>query len=108
MESKNLMTLTTENFDETINQDKLTLVDFLAEWCGPCLQQGPIIAELAESVGKTHNIAKLDVDSNQEVAAKYQVTSIPSLLVFKSGKEVKRFVGLQPKSLLEEELAEIA
>jgi len=93
--------LTTSNFDETIKSG-VTLVDFWAEWCGPCKMMAPAIDELATEVGDKATIAKLDVDSQGEVAQKYNVQSIPTLIVFKDGEEAKRFVGVTPKGQLAE------
>ncbi len=94
------LALTKENFDEIINGDKPVLVDFWATWCGPCKMLAPTIEELAEELKDEVVVAKLDVDKAQEIAVKYQVMSIPTLILFKDGKEVKRTVGFQPKAKL--------
>ena len=91
--------LNKDNFDKTIKSG-LVLVDFWAPWCGPCRKQGPIIDELAKEVGKTAIIGKANVDDNQQHAKKYKVSSIPTLIIFKDGKEVERLVGLQEKDVL--------
>ena len=91
--------LTDATFDETI-QSGVALVDFWAPWCGPCKMQGPIIEELAKDFDGKATVAKLEVDENPQTAAKYSVQSIPTLVVFKDGKEVERFVGVQDKDSL--------
>jgi thioredoxin 1 len=87
-----------ENFDEVINGGKPVLVDFWATWCGPCKMLAPVIEEIAEEVKDEVVVAKLDVDKAQEIALRYQVMSIPTLILFKDGKEEKRTVGFQPKA----------
>lgn len=87
------------SFKKTIASG-VTLVDFYADWCGPCRMIAPIIEELsAEFVGKA-TIAKLDIEKAQEVTAEFQVTSIPTIILFKDGNEVKRIVGLRDKDTL--------
>lgn len=96
--------ITSQNFEEEVLKSaKPVLVDFWATWCGPCRRQGPIIDELAE---EGYAVGKVDVDQEQDLAQKYQVMSIPTLLIFKDGKEVNRMVGLTPKNTLKELLAE--
>ncbi len=88
------------NFDQTINSDKPVLVDFWAEWCGPCKMIGPVVEELAGEYEGKAVIAKLNVDENPEVTARYGIRSIPTLLVFKNGQIVDKQVGAVPKSVL--------
>jgi thioredoxin 1 len=83
----------------------VVLVDFWAPWCGPCKMIAPVLEELASELGDKAKIVKVDVDENQEVAAKFEVMSIPSLFVLKNGEVVEQTVGFQPKEALEELLA---
>jgi len=91
--------LDTSNFDETTSSG-VTLVDFWAEWCGPCKMLGPILDEIAEEIGEDAVIAKVDVDEAQELASRYSVRSIPALFVLKDGEVKDQFVGLQDKQTL--------
>tara|TARA_Y100001949_G_C15990076_1_gene332419 strand:- start:2121 stop:2441 length:321 start_codon:yes stop_codon:yes gene_type:complete len=88
------------NFDEVLNKNKVVLVDFWAEWCGPCRMIAPMIEELANEYDGKAVIGKLDVDNNQESSVKFGVRSIPTLLVFKDGELVDRHVGAVPKETL--------
>jgi thioredoxin 1 len=92
------------NFDEAINGDKPVLVDFWAEWCGPCKMIGPVVEELAGDYEGKAVIAKLNVDENPQVTARFGVRSIPTLLVFKNGQVVDKQVGAVPKSVLSQKL----
>ena len=89
---------TSSNFNaEVLSSETPVLVDFWATWCGPCRMQGPIIdARAAEG----YNVGKLDVDENPDIARRYNVMSIPTLILFKNGEEVQRFVGVQTKEKL--------
>lgn len=91
--------LTDSTFGAAISKG-ISLVDFWATWCPPCRMQGPIIEKLAETLDGKAMVAKVDVDQNNEVAGKYDVSSIPTLIIFKDGKEVKRFVGVQQEVAL--------
>jgi thioredoxin 1 len=97
--------LTDQNFEqEVLKSEKPVLVDFWAPWCGPCQMVGPIVEALAEEVKDVAVVGKLNVDENPETATKYGIMSIPSLKVFKDGKVVKEFVGVQQKDALKSSL----
>ncbi len=97
--------ITDATFEEQVlKSDKPVLVDFWAAWCGPCRMVGPIIEELSHEYEGKVVVGKVDVDSNQEFAAKYGVRNIPTVLVFKDGEVVGRQVGVAPKNVYEEAL----
>ena len=100
-------TLTDTTFDEEIaGADQPVLVDFWAEWCGPCKMIAPILDQIAEEQAGKIKIAKLNVDDNPSAARRFDVMSIPTLIVFKDGQPAKRLVGAKPKGALLEELSE--
>ena len=92
--------ITDSNFNEIVTKNDVVLVDFWAEWCGPCRMIAPMIEELANEYDGKAVIGKLDVDNNQESSIKFGVRSIPTLLVFKDGEMVDRHVGAVPKETL--------
>ncbi len=94
----------TKIFDETINSDKPVLVDFWAEWCGPCKMIGPVVEELAGDYAGKALVGKLNVDENPNITMRYGIRSIPTLLVFKGGQIVDKQVGAVPKSVLAQKL----
>ncbi|MDR0872075.1 MAG: thioredoxin [Prevotellaceae bacterium] len=95
------LTITDSNFEEIVLQsDKLAVVDFWAEWCGPCRMITPIIEELAEEYAGKAVIGKVDVDNNPEVCDKYGIRNIPTILFFKNGEIVDKQVGAAPKNAL--------
>lgn len=95
--SGNVKELTDSTFDATVSTG-VTLVDFWAPWCPPCRAQGPVVEKLADSYDGRAVVAKLNVDEQAAAASKYGVSSIPTLILLKDGKEVKRFVGLQQEA----------
>lgn len=97
-----VFTITNENFEkEVLQSDKPVLVDFWASWCVPCQMLAPTVAELAKDHPEI-SIGKINVDEEQELAQRFRVMSIPTLLLFKNGKPVTASVGVQPKQALEE------
>lgn len=90
--------LTQENFDKTINAAETALVDFWAPWCGPCKMLGPVFEEAEKEVNGKAVLAKINVDEQQDLAVRFGVTSIPTLILFKNGKEVKRSLGFIDKT----------
>ena len=93
--------LSTENFEkEVLKSEKPVLVDFYADWCGPCNAMAPVIEELAKELEGKVKVGKINVDENHDIAVEYNVMSIPTLIVFKNGKEEKRLVGLRNKEEL--------
>ncbi len=100
--------ITDQTFEETVlKSDKPVLVDFWAAWCGPCRMVGPIIEEISKDYEGRAIVGKVDVDANQEFAAKFGVRNIPTVLVFKNGEVVGRQVGVAPKKTYEEALNSI-
>ena len=93
--------LTKDNFEaEVLKSDKPVLVDFWATWCPPCRRLAPVVAKLAEERADTLKVGKVDVDDQQELAAEFQIMSIPTLILFKDGKAVKQTMGFQPEEAL--------
>ncbi len=93
--------LNSENFEkEVLNSDKPVLVDFYADWCGPCKMMAPVVEELASELVEKAKVGKINVDENSDIAVEYNVMSIPTLIIFKNGKEEKRLVGVRDKEEL--------
>lgn len=100
-----VLKLTSENFDNEVKKaDKTVLVDFYADWCGPCKMMSPIIDEIAEELGDNIKVGKVDSDENIELAEEFGIMSIPTILVFKNGQVVKTFNGVTAKSEILEAL----
>ena len=96
---KEVINVNDQNFEKLLSND-VVLVDFWAAWCAPCRMQTPILHEVVEAIGDKAVIAKLDVDENRMMSAKYGISSIPTLILFKKGKAVKQFIGVQSKETL--------
>lgn len=103
--TQSYVTLTDRNFQrEVIESQKPVLVDFWAPWCGPCQAMGPVIKEIAEEFQSRVVVAKVDVDNHPEIAARYGIQSIPTLLIFQNGEVVDQSVGTMPKKALAQKL----
>ncbi|NLL05317.1 MAG: thioredoxin [Clostridiaceae bacterium] len=101
MANKNVMIISKDNFeDEVLKSDKVVLVDFWAPWCGPCRAVGPIVDELADEYEGKAKISKLNVDDEGELAAKFRVMSIPTIMIFKDGEVVEKVIGARTKTEL--------
>jgi thioredoxin 1 len=93
-----------DDFNKIISESKPTLVDFYATWCGPCKMQIPIIEQLKERVGDSANILKVDIDRNSALAEDYHIQSVPTLMIFRSGRQVWRGVGVHQLDDLERKI----
>ncbi|MDR0697384.1 MAG: thioredoxin family protein [Christensenellaceae bacterium] len=98
MMSNKLKILTNDNFQSTISDTKLTLVEFGATWCSPCRALHPIINEIANEIGDKVNICSADVDKCEREAGNYNIMSVPTILIFRDGNVLERFTGFKPKS----------
>lgn len=96
----NVVELTDDTFDETIQSDKPVLVDFWAPWCAPCKMMGPIIEQIANEYTGKAVICKMDTDDHRQAAIQFAISSIPTIILFKNGQMVKKWVGLTQKNIL--------
>ena len=93
-----VLTITEENFEnEVLKSEGVVLIDFYADWCGPCKMMSPVIDEIAKELQGNVKLGKINVDNNQELAIKYDVMSIPTIIIFKNGMPVKSFIGVTNK-----------
>ena len=93
-----ILKITSENFDkEVLDADKITVVDFYADWCGPCKMMAPIMEAVAKELGETAVVGKVNIDDNQNLALKYQIMTIPTIAIFKNGEIVESFIGVTDK-----------
>ncbi len=103
-----ILKVSDDNFDsEIINSEIPAMVDFWAEWCGPCKKIGPVVEELSKEYEGKIKIAKMDVDSNRQTPARFGIRNIPTLILFKGGEVVNTIVGAQSKSAIEDELKKL-
>ncbi len=101
MTDKKPTVATADNFEKIITGEKPVLVDFFATWCGPCQMMLPVIGDIAKNdAGEEFDVAVLDIDENSDIAAKYNVMSVPTFIVFNGGKEVARMLGAMPKEMI--------
>lgn len=101
-----VLVLNEQNFQQQL-KNKVVLVDFWASWCGPCRMMAPVLNDLASQLDGANRVGKVDVEKYQNLAGKYKVRSIPTMVLFKNGKEVNRFVGIKSKDFLLKEIAKI-
>jgi len=104
--SHNIIHLTDKNF-ANITRNGVTIVDFWAEWCTPCKMLVPVMNEIADELKGEVKVGKLNVETSRQVAAKYNIKNIPTVIIFKNGKEVKRLVGVKPKNAYLKELKSV-
>lgn len=94
--------INSQEFEELIKEEKPTLVDFFATWCGPCRMLSPILEQVEQGANGEFNIVKMDVDESYDVAKKFGIMSVPTMIIFKNGEEQEKIVGLRQKTQIEE------
>ena len=102
----NVLTLTEQNFQQQ-TKNKVVLVDFWATWCAPCRMMAPVLNDVASELSENSHIGKVDIEQFQSLAQKFKVRSIPTLILFKNGVEINRFVGIKSKEFLLKEIAKV-
>jgi len=100
---KNILTLSDKNFQQQ-TKNKVVIVDFWAEWCAPCRMMAPVLNDVASELSGNHRVGKVNIEQYQSLAQKYKVRSIPTLILFKDGKEIDRFVGVKSKEFIVSQL----
>ena len=109
MAGKDVLEFTDDNFEEQVlKSDQPVLVDFWAEWCGPCQMLAPTIDELATEFAGKVKVGKVDTESNRQITVKYQITAIPTMILFVDGEPVNRMTGMKPKKEIASELSKVA
>jgi thioredoxin 1 len=93
-----------KSFKEIINQDKVVLVDFYATWCGPCKTMGPILENVKKKIGDKGTIIKIDVDKNQKLASELNISGVPTLIIYKNGKQIWRQSGVVDANTIEQKI----
>ena len=104
---KDILTLSEKNFQQQ-TKGKVVLVDFWAAWCAPCRMMAPVLNEVADELSGNMKVGKINVEEEKALAQKFSVRSIPTLILFKNGKEIKRFVGIKQKAFLLSEIQEVS
>ncbi|WP_299577807.1 thioredoxin [uncultured Sunxiuqinia sp.] len=102
-----ILTLTDKNFQQK-TKNKLVLVDFWASWCGPCRMMAPILNEVSDELNGNSLVGKVDIEQYQSLAQKFKVRSIPTLILFRDGKEINRFVGIKNKDFIIKQMAKVS